>query len=308
MASNYWTSSHYQRWQSVHPTRLLNENKADLERGILTATDITVLHAFFARHLFQFGREIDSKEKTTSFHVPLRQRVIATAIVYYRRVYLNASFEEFNPLDVCPAVIMLAAKCEECHGRMRLLSMLERWREFTRVVQPQLGNLQDTTTVEAQRLRVVKLEYAILVKLEFDLIIYHPFRPLLTYGEHNTMKPLVPVALSILNDCYMGKDTLYMSHEPYLLALAALLATACWHSPKKSENLDWFRDLMHVELDKVLDLARQLTAQYNEQPLELSSEVWGRLQKVLLQKAAIPANADGEDRPSGSSHKRKLEA
>ena len=44
----------------------------------------------------------------------LRQQVVATAIVYFRRFYIRNSFRQCDPLLLGPACIYLACKVEEC--------------------------------------------------------------------------------------------------------------------------------------------------------------------------------------------------
>ena len=49
------------------------------------------------------------------FRVKLRQRVISSAVVFFKRFYLNRSFGEFDPRIIAPTMLFVAAKVEETY-------------------------------------------------------------------------------------------------------------------------------------------------------------------------------------------------
>jgi len=59
----------------------------------------------------------------------LRQQVIATAIVYFRRFYTRNSFRQCDPLLVGPTCLYLACKVEECTPTPAS-NMIERIRSY----------------------------------------------------------------------------------------------------------------------------------------------------------------------------------
>ena len=100
MSANFYLSSHRERW-------LLNasdlEARANVrDRESLTARDIETIYINEAAMLAATTRKLK-----------LRQVVLATALVFLRRFYLDTSFCEFDPRLVAPTCLWLAAKVEE---------------------------------------------------------------------------------------------------------------------------------------------------------------------------------------------------
>jgi len=90
MAGNFWQSSHYQEW-------LLDRQVVELGRQrdvqhLETNDNLQKVHIFFANFIQCLGGE----------HLKLRQQVISTAIVYYRRFYSRNSVGDIDPLLLCP--------------------------------------------------------------------------------------------------------------------------------------------------------------------------------------------------------------
>ncbi len=58
----------------------------------------------------------------------LKQRVIATAIVFFKRFYLKSSFVDFDPRLIAPTTLFLAAKSEECSLNARkVVEAIHQW-------------------------------------------------------------------------------------------------------------------------------------------------------------------------------------
>lgn len=73
MAGNFWQSSHYQQW-ILDKQDLIRERQIDL--AILTEDEYSKLFIFFSNLLQILGEQLK-----------LRQQVIATATVYFKRFY-----------------------------------------------------------------------------------------------------------------------------------------------------------------------------------------------------------------------------
>jgi hypothetical protein len=54
-------------------------------------------------------------------HMKVRQQVIATAIVYFKRFYTRNAFSLCDPLLVAPTCFYLATKIEECAMPLKLI-------------------------------------------------------------------------------------------------------------------------------------------------------------------------------------------
>ena len=100
MAGNFWLSSHHHQW-ILTQEEILIERQIDLKS--LTNEEYQKLMIFFCRFIQSLGE-----------HLKLRQQVIATGTVYFRRFYARNSLKCIDPLLLAPTCIFLAAKVEEC--------------------------------------------------------------------------------------------------------------------------------------------------------------------------------------------------
>lgn len=99
MAGNFWQSSHYQQWLLTKDD-LLRDRRHDLQ--FLNPEEYQKLNIFFANLIQVLGEQLK-----------LRQQVIATATVYFKRYYVRNSFRSIDPLLMAPTCIFLASKVEE---------------------------------------------------------------------------------------------------------------------------------------------------------------------------------------------------
>ncbi|RWR99407.1 cyclin-C-like isoform X2 [Dinothrombium tinctorium] len=117
MAGNFWQSSHLfvfyhfsivyftvffdcsQQWL-LDRQDLVRERQTDLQ--ILTEEEYQKLLLFFANFIQALGEQLKVK-----------QQVISTAIVYFKRFYVRNSLRSIDPLLVAPTCVFLASKVEE---------------------------------------------------------------------------------------------------------------------------------------------------------------------------------------------------
>lgn len=99
MAGNFWHSSHYQQWLLTKDD-LVRDRRYDLQ--FISPEDYQKINIFFANFIQVIGEQLK-----------LRQQVIATATVYFKRFYVRNSFRSIDPLLMCPTCIFLASKVEE---------------------------------------------------------------------------------------------------------------------------------------------------------------------------------------------------
>ncbi len=99
MAGNFWQSSHCAQW-ILEKVDLLRERQTDLQ--VLSEEEYQRIIIFFANFIQTLGETLK-----------LRQQVIATATVFFKRFYSQNSLKCVDPLLLAPTSIFLASKVEE---------------------------------------------------------------------------------------------------------------------------------------------------------------------------------------------------
>lgn len=99
MTANFWLSQHCNKWILSRDTVAQSHSLVRLffsfpltflkDKPNFTTEEIFKLRVYFTGWLSTLGE-----------HLKLRQRVIATAIVYWKRFYLKHSLVEFEPVRV----------------------------------------------------------------------------------------------------------------------------------------------------------------------------------------------------------------
>ncbi|RZB52261.1 Cyclin-C1-2 isoform C [Glycine soja] len=135
MAANFWTSSHYKH--------LLDQEDVDMVNPLDKEKDILKL----------------------AQQVKVRQRVVATAITYMRRVYTRKSMTEYDPRLVAPTCLYLASKAEESTVQARLLVFY-------------IKKLYTDDKYRYEIKDILEMEMKILEALNYYLVVYHPYRSL----------------------------------------------------------------------------------------------------------------------------------
>lgn len=100
MSGNFWKSSHFQQWLLDPQDIMLNRIK-DLQAFNLKEDEYYKLMIFFANFIQALGESLR-----------LRQQVIATATVYFRRFYSKYSLKCIDPFLLAPTCLFLATKVE----------------------------------------------------------------------------------------------------------------------------------------------------------------------------------------------------
>jgi cyclin C len=95
MAGNFWESSHHQQWL-LDLQDLIRERQQDLV--VLTEEECQKIFILFS-NLFQILGE----------QLKLRQQVIATATVFFKRFYARISLKCSDPLLLAPTCVFLAS-------------------------------------------------------------------------------------------------------------------------------------------------------------------------------------------------------
>lgn len=205
MAGNFWQSSHYQQWLLTKDD-LIRDRRYDLQ--FLTPEEYQKLNIFFANLIQVLGEQLK-----------LRQQVIATATVYFKRFYVRNSFRSIDPLLLAPTCIFLASKVEEFGviSNSRLISTCQNVikNKFSHAYQQEFPYRTN---------HILECEFYLLENLDCCLIVYQPYRPLLPIIQDVGFEDqLLPLTWRIINDSlrtdvsllyppYMVKHSMHISH------------------------------------------------------------------------------------------------
>ncbi|KAF8189735.1 cyclin-like protein [Pholiota molesta] len=243
MAADFWASSHYKKWivdrATVHQARY-----EDLQY-VEDPEYLDYLAIYFANLITKLGKKLQ-----------FRQRVIATATVFFRRFYLKNSYSETDPFTVIAACCYLAAKAEESPVHIKVI-VSESRALFS---QEHYG----AKAFSSDNGKIAEMEFYLVDDLECDLVVFHPYRTLLALckkeasatsssaSEEGEAEDLVGVGIddgprywgtgdgqlefpttslqtawSIINDTY--RSQLCLLHPPHLIAIAAIYLTFILH-------------------------------------------------------------------------------
>jgi cyclin C len=236
------------------------------------------LHLFYSNILTQLGKKLG-----------LRQTVIATALVYYKRYYLKNSFAHTDSLLVIATCILLASKIEECP--IHLKSIVDNMKSLmfgqsssigtvaykdtqsNQPIQPnQSGDLHAHDCFPYDAANISEFEFYLLEELEFYLILHHPYSPLVTFvKEMGLEKTLLGPAWYVVNDAY--KTYIPLIQPPHIIALAAIYVVGVLHEEllipedgntgQKVDLASYFAKL-DVDMEEVVRVSSDILLVYQE--------------------------------------------
>ncbi|URE16451.1 Cyclin, N-terminal domain [Musa troglodytarum] len=213
MAANFWTSSHYK--QLLDPDKVDVVQRLDKEKG-LTLEEFRLIKIHMSLQIWKLA-----------LNVKVRQRVIATAITYLRRVYARKSMTEYDPRLVAPTCLYLASKVEESTVQARLLVFY-------------IKKMCASSSDEKYRFEIkdiLEMEMKVLEALDYYLVVFHPYRPLLQ---------------GLVNDTY--KMDLILIHPPHMIALACIYIACVL---KDKDLTTWFEEL-RVDMNIVKNISMEI--------------------------------------------------
>jgi len=103
---------------------------------------------------------------------------------------------------------------------------------------------------------ILECEFYMLEELNFHLIVYHPYRPLIHFLSALSMHDLLEYSWSVINDSY--RTDLSLMYPPYIIALAAIYLTS---NVKDKDLRQWFCELS-IEMNEVGRVINELVAMY----------------------------------------------
>ncbi|CAI5494312.1 unnamed protein product [Closterium sp. Naga37s-1] len=222
--------------QLLDPGAVARLLHAEDDRMGLSPSDVRLVKLHMCDHLAVLAHRLN-----------LRQRVVATAIAYFRRVYVKKSFAEVDPRLAAPAALYVAAKAEEC--TVQAVKLVHRMKSHACMC----GHGAMGYEVKD----ILAMEMRLLQALSFNLIVFHPYRPLTTYLDDvsralnfsaNVKEEFAQMAWSMVNDSF--KTDLSLCHPPFIIALACIhLVALMRHLPL----LPWLEGL-RVDMHRGLGL------------------------------------------------------
>ncbi|XP_044955761.1 cyclin-C1-1 isoform X1 [Hordeum vulgare subsp. vulgare] len=249
MAANFWASSHSK--QLLDPEEVDVVPAADRERGI-TPVEFRLVKIHMSFHIWRLAQQVKVRQRpiwnylmmlTILNHCYLR--VIATAITYFRRVYTRKSMTEYDPRLVAPACLYLASKVEESTVQARLLVFY---------IKKMCGS-DDKYRFEIKD--ILEMEMKLLEALDYYLVVYHPYRPLLQLLQDAGITDLTQFAWGLVNDTY--KMDLILIYPPYMIALACIYIASVL---KDKDTTSWFEEL-RVDMNIVKNISMEILDFYD---------------------------------------------
>lgn len=288
MAGNFWHSSHYQQWM-LEKQDLTRERQLDLK--CLTEDEYQKVMIFFANFIQALGEQLK-----------VRQQVIATGTVYFKRFYARNSLKCIDPWLMAPTCVFLASKVEEFGviSNTRLITTCQN------VVKNKFSHaFPQEYPYRIQN--VLECEFYLLEMMDCCLILYHAYRPLMKYcTDLQTDNEVLPLAWRIVNDSL--RTDIPLMYPPYLIALAALYMACLW---RQKEIKQWCAELA-VDTDKVLDIAKIIFNLYEmwktyDEKKEIST-ILAKMPKPKLSPSRPPSEGpNGQDNSNNSSQGQNLQ-
>ena len=253
MSGNFWQSSHYKQWLLTEEF-LMRERSGDLQ--VLSEVDYQKIMIFFANVIQAIGENLK-----------MRQQVIATATVYFKRFYAKHPLKSCDPILLAPTCLFLATKVDEfgliSHQRV-LQSCVQVFKSKFSYAFPNEFPYRSSNISEC--------EFYLLELMDCCLIVYHPYRPLLQFASDLGLSDaLLPLAWRIVNDSY--RTDVVLMYAPFQIALACL-HMACVIQNQENAAKQWFAEL-NVDFEKIIEITKAILNLY---------ELW----KAFEEKREIP--------------------
>ncbi|KAH9990239.1 cyclin-like protein [Russula compacta] len=235
MATDFWASSHNKRWIVDRATLRQARSEDLLYVDVDSPEHIDFLNIYFANLIAMLGKRLT-----------LRQRVIATATVFFRRFYVKNLYCETDPFLVIAACCYVAAKAEE--SPVHIKNVVSE----SRLMFAEEG--YGVKNFPSDNSKLAEMEFYLVSDLECDLVVFHPYRTLLTLcgreAAHSVVSEAGEVGVGIdsgprywgsgegrleleegplqtawfiINDTY--RSELCLLYPPHMIAIAAIYLT-----------------------------------------------------------------------------------
>ncbi|CAH9075397.1 unnamed protein product [Cuscuta epithymum] len=248
MAANFWTSSHYKQLLDSEDLNVVHQ--LDRERG-LTLEDCKLIKIHMSNYIVRLAQ-----------NVKVRQRVIATAIAYMRRVYVRKSMTEYDPRLVAPACLYLASKAEETTVPARNVVFI-------------IKKIYSDEKYRFEIKDILEMEMKILEALDYYLVVFHPYSSLIQLLQDAGMNDATHLTWGIVNDTY--KMDLILIHPPHLIALACIYIASVLKDRENSTS--WFEEL-RADMNVVKNIAMEILDFYDSHKMITDERVNAAMNKL----------------------------
>jgi len=261
MALNFWKSTHCQHWV-LTKAEVAKSNPRDKE--FLSELELKQARVYFIQWIEKLGQT-----------VLLRQRVVATAITYWKRFYLKNSFVEFEPALVACTALYLAAKVEECSAHAeRFTSALAK------LPIGQNKSTQKTFIVSYQISDIVECEFYLMDDLNCQLHIFHPYLIITKLLEDSGFTDCLEDTWKILNDSY-HTDAILL-YQPHIISLACVFLAA--HRKDKEREIVKYFTSLEIDMKKLGEVVLEIIAVYELWNNNLEEDIY----KIFFRKLPRP--------------------
>ncbi|TRY63654.1 hypothetical protein TCAL_02049, partial [Tigriopus californicus] len=262
MAGNFWQSSHCAQWV-LDKVDLLRERHADLQ--VLTEDEYQKIIIFFANFIQTLGEQLK-----------LRQQVIATATVFFKRFYSQNSLKCVDPLLLAPTSIFLASKVEE----FGVISNTRLINTCSTVIKNKFVYAYPNQDFPYRANNILECEFYLLENMDCCLVVFQPYRPLVQFCQDLGHEDILGAAWRLVNDSLRTDVSLLF--PPYQIALACI-HMAC--TAKGVDAKNWFAEL-NADLDKVQEICKYILNLYELwKSFEERKEMCGVLAKMPKPKS-----------------------
>eukprot|EP00180_Rhodochaete_pulchella_P003626 Plantae.Rhodophyta-Rhodochaete_pulchella.ctg6379.p2 GENE.Plantae.Rhodophyta-Rhodochaete_pulchella.ctg6379~~Plantae.Rhodophyta-Rhodochaete_pulchella.ctg6379.p2 ORF type:complete len:292 (-),score=32.07 Plantae.Rhodophyta-Rhodochaete_pulchella.ctg6379:2066-2941(-) len=243
MAANFWNSTHYCNWLQ-NADALLKEalTMRTRDRDLFSEEQLVRIRVCYAQFIASLAKKAN-----------LRQRVAATALVYFKRFYLRNAYKEHDPRLIAPTALYLAAKTEE--HTVPAKAIISQVNAMYKADHPYPYTIKD----------IYDYEFRIIAELECDLIIFHSYRPLTQLCADSAISDCFQTAWAILNDSY--RTDICLLYPPYIIAVACIFMAA---SILERNPLPWLQAL-GVDVTDVISVVNVISNLYSPLTIQQSS-------------------------------------
>lgn len=234
----------------------------------------------------------------------LRQQVIATATVYFKRFYARNSLKSIDPFLLAPTCIFLSSKVEE----FGVISANRLASSCSNVIKNKFSYAYNQEYPYHSK-HILECEFYLLENLDCCLIVYQPYRPLLLLIQDigGQEEQLLTLTWRIINDSLRTDvSLLYPPHQVRLLlqiskyvfdeltskfcsfqiAIGAL-QIACVILQKELKH--WFAEL-NVDMEKIQEVARAVINLFELwKNFDEKKEIAALLEKMPKVKTTCPS-------------------
>lgn len=251
MAANFWVSSHCKQLLEQEAVDIVHP--LDKEKGI-TLEDFKLIKMHMANYVSRLAQ-----------NVKVRQRVVATAVTYMRRVYTRKSMTEYDPRLVAPTCLYLASKAEESTVQARLLVFY-------------IKKLYSDEKYRYEIKDILEMEMKILEALNYYLVVFHPYRPLsqLLHDAGLSDINMTQVCWGLLNDTY--KMDLILIYPPHMIALACIYIASVF---KEKDTTSWFEEL-RVDMNVVKNISMEILDFYDGHRMITDERINAAISKLSI--------------------------